>query len=314
MPPRLSCAIPVWNEDAVLPELLQRLGAVLDGLPGGPHEILLVDDGSTDRTPELLERAAAADPRVTVVQLSRNFGQQAAITAALDHARGDAVVVMDADLQDEPEAIPSFLERFAQGYDVVYARRVKRKESWLLRCSYSLAYRLINRLSEVRLPLDAGDFALLSRRVVDELKRNPEHKRYLRGLRAWVGFRQIGIDVERASRRAGRPKYTLFSLTGLMLDGIFSFSVVPLRLAGLTGALAVLACVGYAAYALYVKLATEVSPQGFTAIILVVVFLAGLQMLFLSLLGEYIGRIYEEVKRRPLYVVERVLRSDEGVG
>src|SRR5208283_4945081 len=188
---RLSIAVPVRNEETVLPELLRRTRAVLEGIAGGPHQLLFVDDGSSDRTLELLAEAARADPRVMVVSLSRNFGHQAALTAALDYVSGDAVVLMDGDLQDVPEAIPAFVKRYEEGYDVVYATRAARKEGWYLRLCYFLFYRLQTFLSETRLPLDAGDFGLISRRVVELLRRMPEHHRYLRGLRSWVGFRQI---------------------------------------------------------------------------------------------------------------------------
>src|SRR5437667_9112096 len=201
---RLSVAIPLYNEEAGVRELLERLRRVLDRLPGGPHEIVLVDDGSSDATFELLATAARDDPRIVAISLSRNFGHQAALAAALDHVSGDLVVVMDGDLQDPPEVIPSLIEQQAKGFDVVYVRRVARKERWPLRVCYFLFYRLISLLSDVRLPLDAGDFALLSRRVVDLLRQLPEHHRYLRGLRGWAGFRQAGMPFERPERCAAR--------------------------------------------------------------------------------------------------------------
>jgi len=309
MAERISLAIPVYDEEAVLPELLERTRAVLDETPGGPHEIVFVDDGSTDGSRELLERAAAGDLRIRLVALARNFGHQTALSAALDHVTGDAVLVMDGDLQDPPEALPRFLELHRQGYDVVYARRVARKERWWLRFAYYFFYRLIALLSDLRLPLDAGDFALLSRRVVCELRRAPERHRYLRGLRSWVGFRQIGIEVERDPRRAGASKYTPLRLLRLAFDGIFSFSVVPLRAASLLGFAAIVIAGGYAAYALYAKLFLGQPPQGFTGLITAIVFLAGVQLVFLGVLGEYVGRIYEEVKRRPRYVVDRIVES-----
>jgi dolichol-phosphate mannosyltransferase len=237
-PPRVSVAIPLHNEESVLPELLRRVGGVLDALPGGPHEIVMVDDGSTDRTMELLERAVGCDPRLVAVTLSRNFGHQAALTAALDHVTGDATVIMDGDLQDRPEAIPMFLEVFAQGYDVVYAKRVRRKEPWWLRLCYFTFYRVLTHLSNVQLPTDAGDFGLVSRRVVEQLRRLPEHHRYLRGLRSWIGYRQIGIEVERSERHAGTSSYSILRLVKLASDGIFAFSIVPLRLAAIVGFLA----------------------------------------------------------------------------
>ena len=220
---RLSIAIPVHNEEGVVPELLKRLGAVLDDLPGGPHEMVFADDGSTDRTYEMLEAAAREDARIVVLSLSRNFGHQGAITAALDHVTGHAVVVMDGDLQDVPEVIPQFVEKYQQGFDVVYAKRVRRKEPWLLRFCYYVFYRLMASLSDIQLPLDSGDFGLMSRRVINHLRQMPEHHRYLRGMRTWVGFRQTGIEVERAERHSGQSKYNLMRLLKLAFDGIFAF-------------------------------------------------------------------------------------------
>jgi dolichol-phosphate mannosyltransferase len=306
---RLSVAIPIYNEAPLVPELLRRLGAVLDAVAGGPHEIVIVDDGSSDGSRDALLRATSLEPRLVVVALSRNFGHQAALSAALDHVTGDAVVLMDGDLQDPPEAIPEFVRTHAQGYDVVYARRVKRKESWLLRTCYATFYRILARLSNVELPTDAGDFGLMSRRVIEQLRASPERHRYLRGLRAWAGYRQIGIDVERAARAGGESKYSLSKLIALACDGFFSFSVAPLRAAALLGFGAIALSTLYAAYAVVAKLVFERSPQGFTTLIVVMTFLSGLNLLFLGLLGEYLGRVYEEVKRRPLYVVEQVARG-----
>ncbi|HEV7590655.1 MAG TPA: glycosyltransferase family 2 protein [Longimicrobium sp.] len=304
---RLTVAVPVYNEEEALPLLLARLGAVLDALPGGPHEMVFVNDGSRDATLELLRAAAGADPRVRAVSLSRNFGHQQAITAALDHATGDAVLVMDADLQDTPESIPEFVDLFRQGYDVVYARRVARKEAAWKRAAYFGFYRLAAHLSTVPLPLDAGDFGLMSRRVVDLLRAMPERHRYLRGMRAWAGFRQIGVAVERAERGAGESKYGLRRLMGLAFDGIFAFSVVPLRAAAAAGVVAMVLSTLFAVYSLVAKLFLGHSPQGFTALILVITFLSGVQLLFLGVIGEYLGRVYEEVKQRPSYVVGEVL-------
>ncbi|MFZ0637871.1 MAG: glycosyltransferase family 2 protein [Candidatus Acidiferrales bacterium] len=303
---RLSLAIPLHNEEAVLPELLRRTRAVLDQLPGGPHEIVFVDDGSTDRTFALLEEAARNDSRIRAISLSRNFGHQAALTAALDHVTGDAAVVMDGDLQDVPEAIPQFVERFQQGYDVVYAQRIRRKEPWPLRFCYFVFYRMMARLSDVRLPLDSGDFGLMSRRVVDQVRRMPEHHRYLRGMRSWVGFRQTGLPVERAERNAGKSKYSLLRLLKLAADGIFAFSIVPIRAAALLGALAISVSALYVFYALYYRFVLHQTPQGFTALIAAVTFLSGTLLFFLGVIGEYVGRIYEETKARPTYIVDRV--------
>lgn len=306
---RVSVAIPLYNEELIVPELLARLNAVLDTIQGGPHEIVIVDDGSTDRTLPSLTAAAAHNARMIVVSLSRNFGHQAALTAALDYVTGDVVVVMDGDLQDSPEAITTFLQYHAQGYDVVYAQRVMRKEAWYLRLSYFLFYRLILRLSDIRLPVDSGDFGLMSRRVVDSLRRTPERHRYLRGLRTWVGFRQVGVTVERSKRYAGTSKYGPVKLLRLAADGIFAFSIVPLRAAAATGLCAIVAASLFAAYAIYVRAILHRSPPGFTAIIVVVTFLAGINLLFMGVIGEYVGRVYEEVKSRPPYIVDSVTRG-----
>lgn len=312
--PRLSVAVPLYNEQDVLPDFLSKLREVLDELPGGPHEIVLVNDGSADRTPALLEEAAELDPRVVVVHLSRNFGHQAAITAALDHVSGDAVVVMDGDLQDPPEVIPEFVDAFREGYDVVYARRVQRKEPLWLRVSYRGFYRLIARMSNVELPVDAGDFSLMSRRVVDLLREAPERHRYLRGLRAWTGFRQTGIPVPRSERRAGESKYSLGGLLGLAFDGIFAFSTVPIRIATWLGFAAIVLSSVFAVYSLVAKFLLDRSPQGFTALVFMITFVSGVHLVFFGVIGEYVGRVYEEVKRRPVYVVRRVVRRDEGLG
>jgi len=309
---RLSVAIPVHNEESVLPELLQRLRRVLDGLRGGPHEIVFVDDGSTDRTFAMLCEAAREDSRMIVISLSRNFGHQAAISAALDHASGDAVVTMDGDLQDIPEAIPQFVEKFEEGFDVVYAQRVRRKEPLLLRICYFLFYRMMAGLSDVHLPLDSGDFGLMSRRVVDQVRRMPEHHRYLRGMRSWVGFRQTGIPVERAERHSGKSKYSLLRLIKLAADGLFAFSIVPIRATALLGMLVVLLSFLYVSYAIYAKLVLHVSPQGFTALIVAVTFLSGIVLFSLGIIGEYLGRIYEETKARPKYVIGQIVRKGEG--
>jgi len=304
---RLSVAVPIHNEESVLPELLTRVLGVLDKIEGGPHELLFVDDGSTDGTLVLLEEAAQRDSRIMVLSLSRNFGHQAALTAALDHVTGDAAVLMDGDLQDEPESIPRFLQKFFEGYDVVYAQRTRRKEAWPLRLSYYVFYRLMAQLSDMKLPLDAGDFALMSRRVVEHLQRLREHHRYLRGLRSWVGFRQIGIPVERSERHSGRSKYSVLRLLKLAFDGIFAFSIVPIRAAAILGALAISFSGIFSAYAIYAKVFLHQSPQGFTALLLLITFLAGVLLFFLGVIGEYVGRIYEGTKGRPIYVIGRLI-------
>jgi polyisoprenyl-phosphate glycosyltransferase len=312
---RVSIAIPVYNEELVVPELLRRTTSVLDSIPGGPHEIVFVDDGSSDRTGELLEDAAEQDPRIVVITLSRNFGHQTALAAALDQVSGDIAVLMDGDLQDPPEAIPVLLDWHGRGYDVVYVRRVNRKESWWLRLCYYLFYRLIAALSSIHLPLDAGDFALMSRRVVEEMRKMPEHHRYLRGLRTWVGFRQVGVPIERAARQAGQTKYSTLRLLKLASDGIFAFSIVPLRAAAILGVVAILLSSLFAVYSLFAKFLLHQTPKGFTALVLVITFLSGINLFFLGIIGEYVGRVYEETKDRPHYVIRKIVgRSVSGKG
>jgi polyisoprenyl-phosphate glycosyltransferase len=305
--PRVSVAIALYNEEEVLPELLARLTAVLDDLPGGPHEMVLVDDGSSDRTWERLSSAAAADPRIVGISLSRNFGHQAALSAALDNITGDVVIVMDGDLQDRPEEIPRFLEGYTEGFDVVYATRVGRQERWLLRACYFLFYRLMALVADLRMPLDSGDFALLSRRVVDRINALPERNRYLRGLRTWIGFQQTGIPVKRDARAAGKPAYTVGKLIKLALDGLFAFSVAPLRAAAVIGGFATAGASVFAAYSIFIRVFLGQSPQGFTALIVAITFFSGVQLMFLGLIGEYVGRVYDEAKGRPHYVVSTVV-------
>lgn len=313
---RLSVAVPFYNEERNVEECLSRIGAVLDGVPGGPHEIVAVDDGSTDDTLALLRRACEEEPRLTVLSLSRNFGHQAALTAALDRVSGDATVVLDGDLQDPPEAIPRLLERYREGADVVYVERTSRQGPLWLRFCYHIFYRIADALSDLPLPLDAGDFSLISRRVVEALRRMPERHRYLRGLRAWAGFEQVGVRIDRAPRHAGESKYGLSQLLELALDGIFDFSVVPLRAAAVLGAGTVAVTSAYAVYALYAKLVLARSPQGFTALIMTLVFVGGVQLFFLGVIGEYLSRVYGEVKQRPQYLVEEVVggSGDEASG
>ena len=308
--PKVSVAVPLYNEELVIGELYRRLRDVLNDVPGGEHEIVFVDDGSSDGTREMLSAVVMADPRVKVVLLSRNFGHQAALSAAFDYVTGDVIVLMDGDLQDTPESIPRFLDQFHCGYEVVYAVRTRRKEGWLLRACYALFYRTISGAAEIRLPHDAGDFGLISRRILDIIRRCPERHRYLRGLRSWAGFRQIGVSVERDPRHAGESKYNWSKLCRLACDGIFAFSVTPLRVAIWIGLVTIAGSMGFTAYAVVAHLCWQRSPAGFTALITAITFLAGVQLLCLGVIGEYVGRIYEQVKMRPLYVVEHVLTAD----
>lgn len=306
-PPSISVVVPLHNEEMVLPQMLCRVSDVLDAMPGGPHEMIFVDDGSSDATAQMLEAAAAADPRMVVIILSRNFGHQPALSAALDYVSGDVTIVLDGDLQDPPESIPALVAKFQEGYDVVYAQRKRRKEGPLLKLAFYLFYRLMRSMSDTRLPLDAGDFGLMSRRVVNLVRSMPEHHRYIRGMRSWVGFRQIGIPVERSERAAGESKYGFLKYIKLASDAIFSFSTIPIRAAAFFGFIAISMSVLFALYTLVAKLAFHQPPKGFTALLVIGTFLAGTVLFFLGVIGEYVGRVYEEVKARPLYIVHKVI-------
>ena len=304
-PVNLTVAIPVYNEEANLPTLYRRLKSVLAQIPG-QHQLLFVNDGSRDGTADMLSAISLCDPQVRVLHFARNFGHQAALSAAIDHAGGDAVVLMDGDLQDTPETIPWFVAEFQRGFDVVYAIRTKRKEGWLLRTAYAAFYWLISKISDVDLPQGAGDFGLMSARVVKVVRGCPERHRYLRGLRRWAGFRQTGIEVERDARFRGHSKYSWLKLFRLAADGIFSFSAVPLRAASWMGMFTIAATAAFTLFALIMHLFFSRSPQGFTALIAAITFLAGVQLIFLGVIGEYVGRIYEQVKQRPLYLLDRI--------
>lgn len=305
--PELSVVLPLFNEEETIPELERRLPPVLSSL-GVPYEIVVVNDGSSDASLDLLRRATSRIPQMRVVDLSRNFGHQAALLAGLAHARGRAIVMMDADLQDPPEEIPRMLERWRGGAHVVYAVRHKRKEGLLKRAAYGLYYRLLKAVSFVPIPVDSGDFGLVDRRVVDLILSLPEKKKFLRGLRAWAGFRQERHDYERAPRFAGEPKYTLVKLMRLALDGLLAYSYVPLRAAYVVGLVVSAGAFVLAGVYVFQRLFTSVEmPRGFTTLAVLNLFLGGVQLIFMGVIGEYIGRIYEEVKGRPTYVVREVI-------
>jgi len=312
-PPVLSVVIPVYNEEKVLPELCRRLYQTMSAI-GKPWEVIFVNDGSQDRSSEVLRAIPPGDGQVKIVEFSRNFGHQAAITAGIDCARGDAVVVMDSDLQDPPEILSQMVERWGQGVEVVYAVRKRRKESWFKRACYYLFYRLIRILSTMDIPLDAGDFCLMDRCVADQLRRLSEHGRFVRGLRAWVGFRQESLEYERSARFAGESKYTGHKLFRLALDGIFSFSYAPLRLATFIGLIVSLAAFVEGGRIIYLKLFVGQFIHGLAALSVFVLFLGGIELLFLGLVGEYVGRVYEEVKGRPTYIVKEVVDVEAGQG
>ena len=304
----LSVVVPCFNEDAVLEETHRRLTCILASIEGVQHELIYVDDGSRDGTLAILQSLATTDLHVRVIRFSRNFGHQVAVSAGLDHATGDAVVLIDADLQDPPEVILDMVARWREGYDVAYGVRTDRPgESAFKRFTAAAFYRVINRLTDTEIPLDTGDFRLMDRKVVDALRSMPERDRFVRGMVSWVGFRQIAVPYRRAPRFAGETKYPLTKMLRLALDGIASFSVAPLTLATYVGFGASLMALVGIAYALVLRLFTRQWVPGWTAIFIAVLFLGGVQLLSLGIMGEYIGRIYGEAKRRPLYLLQERL-------
>ena len=304
----LSIVVPCYNEEAVLSELHSRLTSVLEQLAGSDGEIVYVDDGSSDQTHELLRQLQLTEPLVRVVSLSRNFGHQIAVTAGLEHSSGDAVVIIDADLQDPPEVIHEMIARWRDGYHVVYGMRAKRDgETTFKLWTAKVFYRLINRLSEVDIPLDVGDFRLMDRQVVDALLAMPERDRFLRGMVSWIGFKQVAVIYDRAARHAGETKYPLVRMLRFAVDSVISFSFAPLRLAIWVGFAAIAAAVAGIVYALVIRIYTTTWVRGWTSIFTAVLFLGGVQLITLGIVGEYVGRIYAEVKLRPLYVVRERL-------
>lgn len=292
----ISVVIPMYYEEKVAEECCKRLKNVMDSC-GYPYELIFVNDGSRDGTQVILEQLAGRDNRVKVIAFSRNFGHQAAVTAGIDKAGGSAIVIIDADLQDPPELIIEMLRLWEQGYEVVYAKRKRRKgESFFKRVSASLFYRVLDMLSDTRIPVDTGDFRLIDAKAADVLRNMREKDRFLRGMVSWVGFRQVPVEYEREERYAGETKYPLKKMIKLALDGIFSFSYKPLKLSQYLGFFAVISV-----------------PLIFTkgAIMSAVVFLGGVQLISIGILGEYIGRIHEESKGRPLYIIEKEINIDD---
>jgi glycosyltransferase involved in cell wall biosynthesis len=306
--PLVSVVAPVFNEEATLDELHRRLTPAL--APLGTYEIVLVDDGSTDGSWSRLLELAARDPKLRLLRLSRNFGHQAALSAGLDAARGDAVILMDADLQDPPEVIPSLVAKWHEGFDVVYAIRADRVgESRIRLVSISLFYRLLRRISPTDIPRNAGDFRLLSRRAADAISAMPERARFLRGMTSWIGFRQTGVVYSREARFAGVSKYPPAKLVRLAFDGITSFSTAPIKLVTALGFVLVLFCIVVLGWTVYVRFFTSHHPQGWTSVIALVLLLGGVQLLSLGVIGQYVARIFDETKQRPVYLVDEVVET-----
>jgi len=298
----ISVVIPIFNESDTLPELVRRLNEVASAI-SHDVEIIFINDGSSDGSSEMLENICRENDRYRLIQLSRNFGHQPALTAGIDSASGDAVVLMDGDLQDKPEAIPEFIKVWETGPEVVYAIRSSRKEQFFYRSLFKGFYWIQHRLSGINQPLDAGIFCLLDRRVVTALKEMPERNRYFPGLRAYAGYQQVGIPVDRDARYAGTSRVSIPGLFKLAIDGIISFSYVPIRLVTASGCLVALFSFAYAIRVLHKKLVTGEAILGWASTMIAILFLGGIQLITLGLLGEYIGRIYEEVKNRPYYII-----------
>lgn len=302
----LSVVIPVFNEEANIQVLFERLAKTLQPLELKGAELLFVDDGSDDSTLEKIKQLPSSEMlAVRFIELSRNFGHQVAVTAGLDNSSGDRVVIIDADLQDPPELIPGMLNKMNEGYDVVYARRKNRKgESWLKRSTAKWFYRLLSNITSIDIPLDTGDFRVITKRVVEVLKQMPEREKFLRGQIAWVGFRQTYVEYDRDQRNAGDTGYTWKRMFGLALDGITAFSNFPLKVATISGFIMSFVSFLLMLYALYSRFVLKVYEPGWTSLMLSVLFIGGIQLVAIGIIGEYIGRIGNNVKQRPLYVIK----------
>lgn len=306
----LSVVVPAFNEAEVLSQFHDRLSAVLLDLPLRA-EIVYVNDGSKDGTLDVMRNIASDDRRVAIVDLSRNFGKEIALTAGLDHARGDAVVVIDADLQDPPELITELVRRWREGYDVVYAKRTARDgESRLKKLTAFAFYRLIQLASHVRIPQDTGDFRLLSRRAIEALGKLREQHRFMKGLFAWIGYPQVAVPYRREQRYAGKSKWNYWRLWNFALEGITSFTTAPLKMATYLGLMTALAAFAYAAVIVYKTLVFGNPVHGYPSLMVVVLFLGGVQLITIGILGEYIGRMFDETKNRPLYLVQEYRPAD----
>lgn len=305
--PKYSLIIPIYNEEETIPELYRRVSDVMDSLDDSV-ELILINDGSRDRSLNLMRELQERDARVCYISFARNFGHQAAVTAGLNFARGQVIVVLDADLQDPPELIPKMIESWQAGYHVVYAQRTKRKkESWFKRLTAYVFYRLLRQLADVDIPADTGDFCLMDRQVVEVLNSMPERNRYIRGLRAWIGFRQTAVKFERDPRFAGEVKYTFKKSLALAVNSLVSFSKIPLRISTYLGLFSALIALLMALLVLYWRLQQPESPvTGLATILIAVFFLGSVQLISIGILGEYIGRIYEEVKGRPAYTIAEI--------
>lgn len=304
----ISVITPVLNEQKTIKEFYDRITKTFGN---SRFELIFVDDGSNDDSWEIIAGIAKTDPRVCALRLSRNFGHQAALTAGLEQSKGDAVILIDSDLQDPPEVIPEMIKKWKDGFDVVYGVRSQRKgEGFFKKITATVFYKLIRKVSNMSVPLEAGDFRLLSRTVVNILNNIPEKIRFLRGLTSWVGFKQIGVNYSREQRFAGQTKFSVFRMVKFAFDGITSFSTVPLQLASYLGLIVTSVSLLVALQALYVRFVTHTAVTGWASLLIIIVFLGGVQLLMIGVIGEYLGRIYEEVKNRPVYLVSEKIERD----
>lgn len=308
---RFGLIIPCFNEEEVIPLLLEELSAFEKECPLQLC-VLFIDDGSQDRTANLLREACRTNQHYELIRFARNFGHQAAVSAGIDYMDADVVGIIDADLQDPPHVVLDMLQKWDAGYEVVYGVRQNRKENVLLRFSYRLFYRILKRLANIDIPLDAGDFCIMDRQVVNEIRKMNEHHRFIRGLRGWVGFSQFGFEYERQARQAGVPKYDFSKLLKLAFDGLVTFSSVPLRISAWMGAFASIFGLIYVFYAISVFFIKDTVPSGWTSLVVIVIFFGGIQLMVLGILGEYIARIFDEVKNRPHYIIREHLKKTKG--
>lgn len=304
-PVKYSIVVPVFNEEEVLGQFYVRVTAVMEKITE-EYEIIFVNDGSVDKSLSILKSFNSEDKKVRIICLSRNFGHQTAITAGLEHAAGEAIIVMDADLQDSPDIIPEFIEKWKNGFKVVYGIR-KRNEIFIKKIAYSFFYKILRKISDIEIPEEVGDFSLMDRVVVDAINSARERNRFVRGLRSWVGYKQAGVEYNRPTRAKGEPKYTLIKLIKLALDGFFAFSWVPLRLSSFLGFGISIVSLLLIIYGLYAKIFLDVKVAGWASLFVAVLFVGGIQLIILGILGEYIARIYEETKQRPLYVIKEII-------
>lgn len=305
---KYSLILPVYNEEENIKNLHSRISQVMEKL-GNNYELIFINDGSSDSTPHLLTQLHTENKQVKIINFSRNFGHQTAVTAGLNYTQGEIIAVLDADLQDPPEVLPNFFEKIQEGYDVVYAIRKNRKEKQSMKFMYSFFYRLLKIVANIDIPLDSGDFCVMRRNVVDAINSLPERNRFVRGLRSWVGFKQIGLAYERDMRRGGKSKYSMSKLMKLAFDGIFSFSYVPLQTMFYVGLASLIVSFIGSVIAVYMRFFTTAYKQvpGFATTIILIMFVGGVQLFSLGIMGEYMRRVYDEVKQRKPYIIESLM-------